>query len=236
MVQPSGFLPNLKDTENPTPISQKAIRAAGHGIGRLMIKAPWLWPLMRGPVREFFDRRANGWDERTGAGGPSHLTPLAAALTKIEEPERALELGTGTGVGALLIAREFPRCSVRGVDISVPMIEQAQERIGLDPEARVSFRVADASKLPFDDGSFDLVAQLNLPPFLDETARVLRPGGYFVTATSWGQRTPFHVDPGDLEEAASRRGLHLVESAEIGDGEYSVFTRQPPPSRLDSPA
>lgn len=199
-----------------------------------MLRAPWLWPVLKTPVRGFFDQRAPGWDERTGAGGPAHLTPLAAALTQVGEPERALELGTGTGIGALLIAREFPRCSVRGVDISEPMIDLARRRTGLDPDGRVAFKVADASQLPFEDESFDLVAQINLPPFLEETARVLRVGGYFASATSWGERTPFFVDQEHLARACSKYGLRLVRTERIGDGVYSLFQREPPPSPLDS--
>ena len=57
------------------------------------------------------------------------------------------------------------------------MIRRAKSRVGLDPEGRVAFRVADAAALPWDPDSFDLVAQLNMPPFFAETARVLRPGG-----------------------------------------------------------
>lgn len=209
--------------------SQDLIRSAGHGIGKAMIRAPWLWPLLRGPVRRFFDLRADSWDRRTVESDPGFLLPLATALTHVREPERALDLGTGTGVAALLVAREFPRCSVRGVDISEPMIKLATKRIGLDPDGRVAFRVADASSLPFADDSFDLVTQLNLPPFLEETSRVLRPGGHFIAATSWGERTPFHVDAGSLEDAASRHGLESVTSGRAGRGEYSVFTRALPP-------
>lgn len=203
--------------------TQTLIRSAGHGIGKAMLRAPWLWPVMRGPVKRFFDMRAESWDARTVESDPEFLLPLATALVEVGEPEKALDLGTGTGVAALLVAREFPRCSVRGVDISEPMIKRASKRIGLDPDGRVSFRVADASALPYSDDSFDLVTQLNLPPFLQETARVLRPGGSFVSATSWGERTPFYVDPSTLERSAARVGLRLVESGRAGNGIYSIF-------------
>ena len=194
-----------------------------------MLRAPWLWPVLKGPVRRFFDLRADSWDRRTVESDPDFLLPLATALPLVSEPERALDLGTGTGVAALLVAREFPRCSVRGVDISEPMIKLATKRIGLDPDGRVAFRVADASELPFPDDSFDLVTQLNLPPFLSETSRVLRPGGFFIVATSWGERTPFHVDASTLERKADRHGLSLVASGEAGEGSYLVFESALPP-------
>jgi ubiquinone/menaquinone biosynthesis C-methylase UbiE len=175
-------------------------------------------------MRRYFDRRAEGWDERVGAGSPEHLTPLAAALVHVSPaPERALELGTGTGTGALLIAREFPAARVRGVDISEEMIRRAKSRVGLDPEGRVAFRVADAAELPWDPDSFDLVAQLNMPPFFAETARVLRPGGYAIVASSWGPSTPFYTAFKALERGFRRHGLEPVKEGEAGEGTYAVL-------------
>jgi ubiquinone/menaquinone biosynthesis C-methylase UbiE len=199
-----------------------------HAVGRLLnaliARAPALWPLVRRPMRGYFDRRAAGWDERTQAGSAAHLTPLAAALVHVSPaPERALELGTGTGAGALLIAREFPQARVRGVDISEEMIRRARGRVGLDPEGRVAFRVADAAKLPFGEDSFDLVAQLNMPPFFAETARVLRPGGYAIVAASWGNRTPFYTPQRTLERGFGRHGLEPVVSGEAGEGTFAVL-------------
>ena len=175
----------------------------GKAICRLVATAPWAWPLIRGPVGRFFDRAADGWDERTAAGSPEHLATLAAGLDALESrPERVLDLGCGTGAGTLFLAREFPTASVRGVDLSETMIIRAQAKIGLDPEGRVTFRTADASHLPFSDESFDLVTQVNMPVFFGEIARVLRPGGGVVLATSQGDQTPFSTP-----EALVRRKL-----------------------------
>jgi ubiquinone/menaquinone biosynthesis C-methylase UbiE len=115
-------------------------------LNRLVVRAPWTWPLLRGPMRGFFDRAAPGWDDRTRAGSVEHLAPLAAALLHVTPaPERALDVGTGTGEGALLIAREFPQAGVRGVDFSEEMIRSATGKVGLDPEGRIAFRVVDAA-------------------------------------------------------------------------------------------
>ncbi len=202
----------------------RRVRLIGRLLNGLIAHAPALWPLVRGPMRNYFDERAAGWDERTDAGSPQHLTSLAAALVHVAPaPERALELGTGTGTGALLIAREFPHARVRGVDLSEEMIRRARARVGLDPEGRVAFRVADAAALPYEDDSFDLVAQLNLPPFFAETARVLRPGGHAIVAASSGDRTPFYTPQRTLERGFARHGLALVTSGEAGEGTYSVL-------------
>lgn len=192
-------------------------------LNSAVARAPWLWPAIRPAMRGFFDRRAAGWDERTGAGSYEHLAALAAGLLSVSPPpERALEIGTGTGTGALLIAREFPQARVRGVDIAEEMVRRAQQRIGLDPEGRVAFRVADASRLPYEEGSFDLVAELNMPPFFSEIARVLRPGGFVVHASSWGQATPFYTPDAVMRRRFARHGVSEVEAGSASGGTFWV--------------
>jgi SAM-dependent methyltransferase len=194
----------------------------GRVLNRAVATAPWLWPLIRPGMRRFFDQNAQGWDERVGAGSPEHLAAFAAGLLKIDAPERALEIGTGTGVGALLIAREFPQARVRGVDISEEMVRRAKERVGLDPEGRVAFRVADASSLPYEDSSFDLVAELNMPPFFSEIGRVLRPGGFVLHASSWAESTPFWTPDAVLRRGFSRHGISEVASERPSGGSFWV--------------
>jgi SAM-dependent methyltransferase len=205
------------------------VRIVGRALNRTIVAAPWLWPLLRRPVQGFFDRSAPGWDERTDAGSPDHLAPLAAAALHVGSapPERVLDVGTGTGEGALLLAREFPRASVRGIDISPRMIRSAQAKIGLDPEGRVAFRVADAASLPYDAESFDLVAQLNMPPFFSEIDRVLRPGGHVIVAASWGADTPFYTPSAVLERGFRRRGIEPAASGEVQHGTYFVGRKLP---------
>jgi SAM-dependent methyltransferase len=195
----------------------------GRALNNAVARAPWLWPLLKRPMAAYFDQRAVGWDQRTGAPGPSHLAPLAVAVTKIDRrPERALDLGTGTGVAALFLAREFPHASIRGVDISEEMIRQAQRKVGLDPDGRVAFKVADASQLPWPDAHFDLVTQLNMPPFFAEAARMLRHGGHVIVAASSGERTPFYTPDSVLARGFKRHGFVGVSSGRIGSGSYFV--------------
>ncbi len=199
------------------------IRLIGRALNATIARAPWLWPLLRRPVASYFDELAGGWDERSGAPGPRHLAPLAVAVTKIDRrPERALDIGTGTGVAALFLAREFPHASVRGIDVSEEMIRQAKAKVGLDPEGRVAFRVADASELPWAEDHFDLVTQLNMPPFFAETARVLRHGGHVIVAASSGDRTPFYTPDAVLERGFARQGFETVNAGRIGSGSYFV--------------
>jgi SAM-dependent methyltransferase len=211
--------------DDPAPPSTR-IRATGRLISFVISRAPFAWPLLRGLSHSYWQGRAASWGDRVGRSGANHLAPLAAALLQVRpEPERALDIGTGLGDGALLIAREFPHARVRGVDLSEEMIRKAQERIGLDPEGRVAFKVADASKLPFEDDSFDLVAQLNMPPFFAEIARVLRPGGFAIVAATWGPETPFYTPDPVLDRGFRKVGLERVDAGEAGEGTYFVARR-----------
>jgi SAM-dependent methyltransferase len=212
---------------DPPPPSTRN-RVFGRFINFVVARAPFAWPLLRGFSHSYWQGRASSWEKRVNSAGTTHLAPLAAALLHVHpEPERALDIGTGVGDGALLIAREFPHARVRGVDLSEEMIRRAQGRIGLDPEGRVAFKVADASNLPFEDDSFDLVAQLNMPPFFAEIGRVLRPGGFAIVAASWGDQTPFYTPDPVLERGFRKAGLEEVERGEAAEGTYFVARRPP---------
>jgi ubiquinone/menaquinone biosynthesis C-methylase UbiE len=174
-------------------------------------------------LRDYFDSLAQGWTERTGAGSVEHLASLAAATTHVDgDPERILDIGCGTGEPSLFLAREYPTARVRGVDLSPEMVHLAQAKVGLDPEGRIAFKVADAAELPWPEDSFDLVAQLNMPPFFAEITRVLRPGGHVIVAASSGAATPFYTPDKVLERGFRKRGLETVSAGEAGDGTYFV--------------
>jgi SAM-dependent methyltransferase len=202
------------------------VRITGRAINALVARAPIIWPLLRGATHRYWERQAEGWGQGVNRSGPEYLAPFATGLLRVRpEPERALDIGTGLGDAALLVAREFPHARVRGIDFSEEMVRRAQARIGLDPEGRVAFKVADAANLPFEDESFDLVTQLNVPPFFAEIGRVLRPGGFALIAASWGPSTPFYTPESVLRRGFRRAGLEPIESAEAGAGTYFLARR-----------
>lgn len=208
--------------ESPSIPDRRTV-LTGKAICGLVAHAPWAWPVASRAVMRFFDRSAQGWDDRTGAGSPDHLGALAAAVLQTgTTPERILDLGCGTGAGTLFLAREYPRASIRGVDLSPAMIAAATAKTGLDPEGRVAFRVADASALPFPDESFDLVTQVNMPVFFREIARVLRPGGSVVIAHSLGSDTPFSTPTKTIERKFTRRGIRAAADGRTGRGTWFV--------------
>lgn len=92
--------------------------------------------------------------------------------------ERALDVGTGAGTLALALAPLVKE--VVGVDIVPELLEHARA----NAPANVTFVQGDATKLPFDAGSFDLVCTRRTlhhvahPEYvIGELARVTAPGG-----------------------------------------------------------
>jgi SAM-dependent methyltransferase len=102
------------------------------------------------------------------------------------------------------------------------MVAGSVAKVGLDPEGRVAFKVGDAADLPYGQDSFDLVAQLNMPPFFDELVRVLRPGGHVIVASSGASATPFHTRAGLLRWKFLQRGVEPVQIGRAGAGAYYV--------------
>ena len=199
------------------------IRLAGHAVTRLVAGFPWSWALLRPGVEAFFDSAATSWDSRTTAGSYEYLEPLAVALGKVGvRPERVLDIGCGTGEATLFLAREFPMAGVRGVDLSEEMVRRATRKVGLDPSARVSFRVGDGSDLPWPEDSFDLVVQVNVPLFPREVARVLRRGGEFVSVSTLGADTPFDTPERWYRRALSRAGMLPAASGRVGTGTWKI--------------
>lgn len=150
------------------------------------------------------------------------LTPLAAAVLRVGQPERVLAIESGDGEAALFLAREFPQARVRGVAASERAVREATTRVGLDPEGRVAFKAARPRSLPFPAAHFDLVALLDARPAPAEIARVLRPGGSLVIAYSRRRAAPRGAAAAILRWCLSRRGLAPHHSELAGDGSFSV--------------
>jgi malonyl-CoA O-methyltransferase len=198
-------------------LGQRFARLVTNVVSRL----PWLWVLFRRPLARMFDRMAPTWDGSRVT--PQHLAPLEAALALVgDAPQRILDLGTGTGGAARVLAARWPEAGVTGVDLSAEMIREAQARATSERERYVA---ADASSLPFADGAFDLVVLLNMIPFYDELARVTAPGGTVVLAFSRGEQTPIWV-PFDRSRAElQRRGFGGFREAAAGSGKSLLAVR-----------
>jgi SAM-dependent methyltransferase len=169
------------------------------------VARPRLWGGFRWLMRRQFDRLAPEWQARRR---PEAFAVLEQALAAIETPpERVLDLGTGTGSAAFIVADRFPGAEVVGVDIAEGMLAQARSDTPHELVDRIRFEPADGSKLPFADGSFDLAVLANMIPFFDELARVVAPGGHALFSFSAGPETPIWVPPERLRRELAARGF-----------------------------
>jgi len=200
------------------------VRTIGRLITKAAVHAPWSWRFLKGPVQRFFDRLAPGWDVRVGSDSETRMAPLEAALGHVERaPRRALDIGTGTGAGALFIAKRYPEAEVLGIDLSEAMIAVANQKAATR-EGHVTFAVADIAGFEPSD-RYDLVLMLNMPPFFERVSALLAPGGYVVSIASRGPATPFYSSAATLERGFARHGLRTVAEGSHEAATYHVAER-----------
>jgi ubiquinone/menaquinone biosynthesis C-methylase UbiE len=121
-------------------------------------------------------------------GAGDELRRRAADALGLSPGATVLDLCTGSGrILPQLAAAVGPKGRVVGVDISPRMLDHARRRSA--SFAQVELIEADAAQLPFPDDSFDAIlasygcsAVPDLDSVLDETMRLLRPGGRFSIA------------------------------------------------------
>jgi ubiquinone/menaquinone biosynthesis C-methylase UbiE len=142
---------------------------------------------------------------------PLIFEPYAADIARRAaafSPGAVLETAAGTGVVTRALAAKLsPGASYVVTDLNQPMLDYAASRQG--PDSRISWRQADALKLPFEDATFDLVCcQFGAMFFPDrpaayrEAKRVLKPGGRFLFSV-W-DRIEENIFANDVTNALAR--------------------------------
>lgn len=128
---------------------------------------------------------------------------------------RVLEVGSGRGGGSRYIARYHGPATVTGLDYSPATVRLAR-RLNSDTPA-LSFQVGDAENLPFADGEFDIVVNIesshcygNVEAFAREVGRVTAPGGWFTFADMRGRGALT-----ELDRQLAATGMELVETRDI---------------------
>ena len=117
----------------------------------------------------------------------------------LQQQSHILEIGCGTGITTQFIAKTFTESSIIATDIDPEQIKVVQRR-GMD--SQVTFQVADVTKLPFDDSSFDVSFSImvfhhikDFSKAISEVYRVLKPGGKFliydIPAKKWNPLFPY---------------------------------------------
>ena len=126
-----------------------------------------------------FDRAATYYDRTRGMSPPAMERLIAVLAGELRDADRVLEVGVGTGMISLPLARSGLRMT--GIDLSRPMLSRLVEKGGPGGFPAVQ---ADATALPFATGIFDAAVMrhvLHLIPdwraAVAEALRVVRSGG-----------------------------------------------------------
>lgn len=118
-------------------------------------------------------------------GGLPETRNFASKIPNLGQDTEILDIGSGLGGPARTLADEYG-CNVTGLDLTVEYCDTATELtrlVGLSEQ--ITFRHGDATEMPFEDNSFDIVwtqfAAMNIEDkqkLYTQCQRVLRPGGY----------------------------------------------------------
>lgn len=202
-----------------------ALEKAGKNLNRLT-------PEDLAPIDQFHIRGRTATLELARAAG-------------LDSAKYVLDVGSGVGGTSRCLAKEFG-CRVTGIDLTDEYCRAAtmlSARIGL--AHLVDFRQGDATELPFDDQTFDVVwtehVAMNIPDkarLYKEMHRVLKPGGtlaiYDVLAGPSGPvlfpvpwaRTPdtsFLVQPNELRKLLEGAGFTVTEWSDTTEAARAWF-------------
>jgi len=130
-------------------------------------------------IKDYYDDYGTWYDQERGSKYYSLINALEIDLVKkYAMNKQVLEVGCGTGIILDEVSKFAGKAA--GIDLSDGMLEKARKK-GLD------VRQADATKIPFEDASFDLVYSfkvlphvLNIRAALLELERVVRDDGILI--------------------------------------------------------
>lgn len=179
-------------------------------------RSPWWYERLNS---WHYHRQAQRYDKSViDFEGDRYAQALKAGLTALSvQPRKILDVNTGTGFVPHLLLTHFPDAKIVATDLSRAMLAQARTKY-----PHIEFLQADTAKLPFGNGSFDLVTLHNGPPNFAEMGRVLRTGGQMLVAFTSGARVPRWLVRRWLNEA-ERFGQ--IETGQAGDGFWLLIKK-----------
>jgi len=151
-------------------------------------------------------------------GGPS-TTKEFVDLLNLKPGQKVLDIGCGIGGGDFYMAKKFG-VAVLGLDLSENMVDIAMERAITEKLPSVQFEVADATKRPFPEGSFDVIySRDTILHIVDKLALFkrfyswLKPGGQLLISDYCCGEKPWTPQ---FQTYVTQRGYTLYTPAQYG--------------------
>jgi ubiquinone/menaquinone biosynthesis C-methylase UbiE len=159
-----------------------------------------------------------------------NLATLLAETAKLVDGDEVLDCGCGYGDQDILWLEKYQPRRIVGIEITKELVRVASERVRLlNFEDRVEFRHASATKIPFSPKTFDVVLALQCAfhfdtreTFLQEAARVLRPGGRIAIADMFCTEKPNLSLLRRLHQSRYRRMYHVPSANLWTHDEYKA--------------
>ena len=133
--------------------------------------------------------------------GHAPLTNWGLGLLEIGDAWTMLDIGCGGGATLQRLLKRSREARVYGIDISEESVAKARKVNADVLNKQVFVTQGSAEKLPYPDGTFDLVTAVetvyfwpNLPDCLQEVRRVLKPGGRFAIMVEVVERDSVWTD------------------------------------------
>ena len=207
--------------------------------------------------REFGKQAAHFGEQGLTLSNEEYLRWMVGVLGA--QPQwRVLDVATGTGHLSRALASRVAH--VTAVDLTPEMLDEGRRQAAKDGIGNVTFEEGDAERLPYVDGTFDLVTtRLSFHHFVDpgpalgEMVRVCRPGGRVAVIDLLSPndvalaeryngyerlRDPSHVRAltrDELTQIIERAGLTIEEAAirdvEVVTERWLAMTHTPEPAR-----
>jgi ubiquinone/menaquinone biosynthesis C-methylase UbiE len=171
--------------------------------------------------------------------GADESTALACSFIPSDLKQgKILDIGCGSGMQTLTLARLCPECRITAIDLHQPFLNDLTlraKKAGLDE--RIVTHQGSMDDLPFEEGSFDIIWSegsafiMGLPQALRYWKKFLKPDGYLVVSdcawftdspsdecrTFFGEICPDMKDESGNEEIMRDAGYTVISSFRLPD-------------------
>ena len=134
-------------------------------------------------IKDTFNTVSEAYDNKALRFFPASAAHLASILS-LNGDEHVIDIATGTGNAALALSPRLPHGSVKGIDFSAGMLEQARAKAAANNISNVEFIEMDMQEIDLTDTRFDVATCAfgiffveDMDSQLTQIAELVRDGG-----------------------------------------------------------